>query len=398
MKNLKICAVICEYNPFHNGHAYQLQQIRKISGCDYILCLMSGNFTQRGEAAILNKFIRAKHAILGGADAVLELPTPFACASAELFASGAISILSSIPNVTTLAFGCESGNAEDFLATAKATLREDKQFKELLKQNLKAGASFAKARTDATLALNEDVDESLLTAPNNILGVEYCRAILRQNAKIIPLAIARKGAGYADTTPHVNFSSATALRACMSEKTRKCQKALKNNLPKYSYRDCKHFAPFPYEKAALVALLSTTKEKLKKQPDCTEGLENKLFALAASNASLDEIIRKTVTKRYTLSRIKRILAGNLLGLNGAQTREFLTSPLYCNLLAVKKQGAEEILSALGEGKFPLLVRKSDTTSLKKEALECFEIDVRANRIYNALTGVHENDYQTLFVE
>ncbi len=397
MKKRKFCAVICEYNPFHNGHAHQLEQIRLLSGCDRILCVMSGNFTQRGEAAIFDKFTRASHAVLGGADAVLELPTPFACASAEVFASGAVHILSSIPAVDTLAFGCESGSKEDFLLVAKRTMEEDKQFKELLKKHLKEGMSFARARAEATVALNGDVDEALFTSPNNILGVEYCRALLRKNSPVTPLPILRKGAGYADKSLHENFSSATALRACMANLTRKGKRLLKDNLPPYVYERALTFTPFPYEQAAVCALVQASKDKLALQADCSEGLENKLKSLAESNATLAEIVEKTVTKRYTASRVKRIVAGNFIGLNEKQTREFLTAPLYCKLLAIKKQDAEEILSLLGEGAFPLLARKSDTLSLKKEALACHEIDLRASRLYHALTGVHNNDYQTLFV-
>ena len=175
---MKICAIICEYNPFHNGHLYQLQQIREKSGCDKILCLMSGNFTQRGEAAVFHKSVRARHAVENGADAVIELPAVFSVSSAELFAGGAIHLLASLPAVTTLAFGCESGDREAFLTAAKASLSEDKEFKAALKENMKDGTSYAKAHTQTVLAFNTDVDESLLTSPINILGVEYCKSIL----------------------------------------------------------------------------------------------------------------------------------------------------------------------------------------------------------------------------
>ncbi len=397
MEKIRFCAVICEYNPFHNGHKYQLDEIRRLSGCEKILCVMSGNFTQRGEAAIFDKFTRARHAVAGGADAVLELPASFAVAPAEPFASGAVAILSSIPAVTTLAFGCESGSSDDFMAAARATLSEDKQFKELLKKSLKEGNSYAKARTQTVLALNEDVDEALFTAPNNVLGTEYCRAILRNGGRITPLAIPRTGAGYLENAPRSNFSSATALRACMNDLTRKAKKILKANLPAATYADAISYTPFPFEEAALCALVSADIRALARTPDCTEGLENKLKALSASNATLKEVLEKTVSKRYTLSRIKRIVTANFLGLREEDTRDFLTAPLYYNLLAVKKEGAEQILSALGEGKFPLLARKSDAVALKKEARDCYEVDVRANRLYAALTGTHTNDYQTLFV-
>ena len=158
---MKFCAVICEYNPFHNGHRYQLNEIRARSGCDKILCLMSGNFTQRGEATILGKYQRARHAVECGADLVLELPAAFSVSSAELFAKGAVHILGSIPSVTMLAFGCESGDKESFLAAAQATLNESKEFKAALKENMKGGTSYIRARNAAVLAFHDEIDESL---------------------------------------------------------------------------------------------------------------------------------------------------------------------------------------------------------------------------------------------
>ncbi len=395
---MRFCAVICEYNPFHNGHAYQLSEIRKRSGCDKIVCVMSGNFTQRGEAAVFDKFTRARHAVLSGADAVLELPTSFAVAPAEIFARGAVKILSSLPCVNVLAFGCESGTSEEFLSVARATLSEDKAFKERLKSNLKSGVSYAKARTQATLALNEDIDEALLTQPNNVLGIEYCRAIIENGNRIVPLAIPRVGSGYAETVARANFSSASALRGCMVNRSRKTDKLLKSNLPPHVWKECAAYAPIPYDEAALCALLTTDKATLASCFDCSEGLENKLLSLAESNASLEEILQKTVSKRYTLSRIKRIVCANFLGLREKVTRDFLDAPLYCNLLAVKKEGAEELLSALGEGSYPLLVRKSDTLALKKQAKACYELDCRAQHVYTALTGKRTNEHQTLFID
>lgn len=394
---MKICAVICEYNPFHNGHRYQLERIRETSGCDKILCVMSGNFTQRGDMAVFDKFTRARHAVTYGADAVIELPVSFAVSPAELFARGAVKLVSSIPAVETLAFGCESGTAESFLLAANATLSESKEFKNALKENMKDGTSYVKARTDAVLQLHGDVDEALLTSPNNILGTEYCRALLIEKSGISPLPVPRVGGGYADTSLFKNFSSATALRGCMEENTRKSKKALKNNLPEAVFRDALAAERYPFAQAEMYALAANTEAEIAQCPDCSEGLENRLKALAKTNPARDELMGKAVSKRYTLSRLKRILAQNLLKIRLKDVRRYLENPLYCNVLAVKKEGAEETLALLGEGKFPAVVRKSDAAELKKEALECFLTDVRANDIYNALTGKHCNEYQTLFV-
>lgn len=393
---MKFCAVICEYNPFHNGHLYQFSEIKR-AGAEKILCLMSGNFTQRGEAAVLGKYVRARHAVLSGADVVLELPAAFSVGAAETFARGGVKLLSSLPCVDKLAFGCESGNAEDFLRAAKATLSEDKTFKETLKENMKDGSSYVKARTAAVLALNTDVDEATLTTPNNILGVEYCRAILSSGAKITPLPIGRVGSGYADTGLAKNFSSATALRAALRDPSRKTKRLIKKNVPEYVLEDLENAPDLPFEKTALFSLLSSSAEEIALCPDCGEGLENRLKAMARANPSYGEALQKVVSKRYTLSRVKRILAQNLLKIRRKEVKEFLESPLYCKVLAVKKESAEEIFSTLKEGAYPLLTRKSDALALKKTAIDCFACDVRANDLYGVLSGEKTNEYETLFL-
>lgn len=394
---MKFCAVICEYNPFHNGHRYQLREIAKTSGCDKILCLMSGNFTQRGEAAVFHKSKRAQHAIEGGADVVLELPAAFSCAPAELFARGAVHILSSLPDVTVLAFGCESGNKEAFLRTARATLDESKQFKAVLRESMKDGTSYIRARNAALLASGADVDEALLTAPNNILGTEYCRALLASGSSIAPLPIPRVGGGYADTALFKDFSSATALRAAMRDGSRRARRALKRNLPAHVWEEALHTKPLVYETALLCALLRADADDVAACPDCAEGLENRLKAMARSTPSYREMLDKVVSKRYTLSRLKRVLVQNFLKIARKDVLTYTEEPLYYNVLAVRKSDAEEIFAALNRGAFPSVVRKSDFSQLKKDALGCFMTDVRANDLYNALAGTHTNEFETLFV-
>ena len=394
---MKICAIICEYNPFHNGHKYQLDEIREKSGCDKILCVMSGNFTQRGEAAVFDKYTRARHAVENGADAVVELPVAFAVSPAEIFAEGAVRLLASVPAVSALAFGCESGTAESFLAAANATRSEDKQLKAAIKENMKDGTSYVKARTQAVLKLNADIDEALLTSPNNILGVEYCRALLNAGGKITPFPIPRVGGGYADGELKPDFSSATALRAAMHEE-KKPVRALKRNLPENVLDDVLSFLPFPYGKMALGALVRAKNEELAETADCSEGLENRLKALTRSNPDYADMLKKATTKRYTLSRLKRVLAQNLLGLRLKDVKEYLGAPLYLKTLALEKTGADEMLAELAKSPLPVIARKSDAIALKKSALACFEKDALAVDLYNVLTGSAVNEYETLFVE
>ena len=392
---MNFCAVICEYNPFHNGHKHQLGEMKAATG-DKILCIMSGNFTQRGEAAVFDKYTRARHAVENGADVVIELPAAFAVCSAELFASGAVHILSSIPSVKTLAFGSESGTKESFLAAARALNSEDKEFKAALKEKMKDGTSYIRARNAVLLESGADVDEALLASPNNILGTEYCRALLAKKSDIEPLPLKRVGSGYADTDLEKNFSSAAALRAVLGEQGKKERKALKGNLPASVFADVERYRALPFGEIALCALELAAAEEIALTPDCSEGLENKLKSLARSNPEYADMLKKAVSKRYTLARLRRILVQNLLKIKLKDVRAFLAAPLYCNVLAVKKDGAEETLSALA-GAFPTVVRKSDYSSLKKEALDCFNLDIRADALYSALSGEYINDFLTQFV-
>ncbi len=394
---MKICAVVCEYNPFHNGHLYQLREMKERSGCQKLLCLMSGNFTQRGDMAVFDKYTRARHAVENGADAVLELPVSFAVSPAELFAKGAVKLLAAIPAVKVLAFGCESGNREDFMKTASATLREDRAFRAALKENLKDGTSYIRARTQTLLSLNADLDEKLLSSPNNILGVEYCRAILAEKADIDPLPILRIGASFADMVPRKEFSSATSLRAAMADGSFSARRALKRNMPKNVYEDALAFQPTAFEEALLCALYAAEDDEIAKTADCSEGLENRLKAMVRTNPGYEAALSKVVTKRYTRARIKRVLLQNFLKIGLDEVKDFLESPLYLRTLALRKEGSEEMLSALSEAKFPLIVRKSDAALLKKDALACFEKDRFANSLYSLLTHSALGDYETLFV-
>lgn len=296
-----------------------------------------------------------------------------------------------------LAFGCESGEKEDFLAAAKATLSESKEFKNLIRENMKDGTSFVKARTNATLALNTDIDEALLKNPNNILGVEYCRALAGKASEITPLPIRRVGGGYADTSVLAEFSSATALRGALLLKKRP-KKALKRNLPKTVWKDALAWTPCAFETTALATLVSSSAEEVAECTDCAEGLENRLKTLARSNPEYHSMLKKAVSKRYTLSRLKRILCENLLKLKLKTVKEFLSTPLYLHLLGVEKGDGENILSELSKSALPLIVRKGDALALKKTALACFDTDTFANDLYHILTGNSYRSHETLFIE
>lgn len=381
---MKICGIICEYNPFHNGHAYLLEKAKRESGCDAVICVMSGNFTQRGEPALFDKYTRARHAVLAGADAVLELPTPFAVSPAEIFAKGAVKILNAIPAFDSLIFGGENDDPQFFLDAAKQTSEESREFKTALRAKLKEGISFTKARNEALAETGKEQIARSLRSPNNILGVEYQRALLAfgSDAKIIP--VLRTGAEHTDTQMRKNFSSASAIRQAVRDGK---LRPIKQNVPPFVYKDIRERnSAENFQRFAHLTALTKSAEYFKNIIDCTEGLENRIKAFAKGAADYGELIGKATTKRYISSRIRRILASAVLDITADLVRKGLRAPLYLKILALKKSRAEDMLAALAQADFPLIVRKNDLSRLSKTAAEVYAKDLLASDVYRICTG------------
>ena len=382
---MKILAIICEFNPFHNGHKYLLKEAKKLTGADRILCIMSGDFTQRGEMCIFDKYTRARHAIFGGADCVIQLPTSFAVAPAEIFARGAIKILSSIPEVTWLAFGCESGNKQSFISSAKVLASEPDTFKSKLKEMLDSGESYIKSYACAFEACGGN--GQLVSNPNNILGLEYTKAILKAGANIDILPIKRIGADYNDGELKENYSSASAIRQNLNSVK------IENNLPDFVFQDIQYAnSTVEFDNLIRLSLFRATTDSLRLIYGCGEGLENKLKSL--ENAPIAEIIEGATSKRYSSSRIKRILCANALGLYQSDSEKFLNGQSYIKPLAVRKQCTDAILSALAKSEFPV-VTGIDTQNLDPTATECFKKDRNEFSLYNFLTHSDKKDYMII---
>jgi len=391
---MKICAIAAEYNPLHNGHAYLLKKAREETGADKIIVIMSGDFTQRGEAAVLNKYIRA---IKAGADAVIELPAAFATAPAEIFAGGAVKLLASVPDVKALAFGCENDSKALIGDMAKILAEEPKTYKLRLKEKLKSGISFVRARSEAA-AEEGAADISLITRPNNILAFEYTKAIKRLNADIEIFPIKRVGAEHNDGKIYEDISSSSAIRANMLSRDKKIIKALKSSMPEYVYEDLKNAKENNFKELAVYSLYMRSAKELKKIMGCTEGLENSFKAVIKDTRDYDAILDKLTSRRYTASRLRRIILASFLGITEDFINECLGEELYLKVLAVKKENAEETLAALSKAAIPTLTRKKDADGLKKIARECFLKDAFANSLYNFMEKSNENEYLTLFVE
>ncbi len=390
---MKLGLTICEYNPFHNGHAYSLNKIKENLNPDLAVVIMSGNFTQRGEIALMNKYQRAKHAILAGADIVIELPAVFATAPAELFAKGAVKLLNELQGDKTLCFGVENASKSGLIATATALSNESEDFKNNLKQMLKDGHSLAKAKQLALDKISEeDRDLACDLTPNNILGLEYTKAIIGGGYKMDIMPITRLGAGYKDLDFNKETCSAMAIRQAI--KAGEIEK-YKNFMPSFVYEDLPLTLP-DCDDFIMQALITCEKENLKGIVDCTEGLENRIKDMLKNSFTREELINKVQTRRYTRTRIARITLSALLKIEETFIKQCLKGELYLKVLAIKESKLE-LLSSLA-GKTPFIMRKSDASKLSDSAIKCFNKDVTANDLYNLITKQKTNEFYTQIIK
>ena len=385
---MNITGIITEYNPFHNGHLYHLTEAKKNTNCDAVICIMSGNFVQRGGPAIVDKWQRTEMALNNGVDLVIELPTYYAVSSAEFFAKGAVSILNNLGVVNNLFFGSECGDVNKLTTIAKTLVDEDSKLKYIIKENLAKGETFAKAREKALISYlnNEDLNE-ILTSSNNILGIEYIKSIIRMNSNIKPFTLKREGSNYNDKILSNSFSSAKSIRELLKQKA--SIESLKDSIPKESYEVLNNLYnnsyPFVFDEDMFKFI------KYKLQTNCInfnnlyeiiEGLENKLLKEISSSNSYEEFILNIKSKRYTYSKISRILTHIYIGLD---SDSFLniddTNNLYARVLGFNKKGREILSLIKRNSSIPLITkipRFSDNPLLK--------LDIQATAAYSILNN------------
>ena len=357
MKNI---GVICEYNPFHNGHEKQFAVLRERGT---VVCLMSGNYVQRGDPAILDKLTRARAAVLCGADVVLELPLTYAIRSAEGFADGAVDIFTKLGCVDTLAFGCEEVDHNKIMSTARALLTPE--FPGFLKIELALGRSFPAARQRALERLGADA--ALLTAPNNILAVEYCKAILRRGETLSPLMLHREGSYHLSDDPE--NPSASFLRG------REDWTGFVPAAAQEAFRDAPRYQLAAGERAWLARLRSMPDEEFAALPYGSEGLWRKVAAACRSERTLEDILTAAKSKRYTRTRLMRLLLCAYLGI--AEERLVDEAP-YVRVLAVSERGQGVLRQMKKLGVVPIvnpgaLPPDLDYWQLEQRAAALFEL-------------------------
>ena len=361
---MKIGAIIAEFNPFHAGHKYIIDKIRE--DCDAVIAIMSGNFVQRGECSIFDKAERTRVALQRGVDLVLELPCVYALSSAEGFSRGAVSILNATGVIDSLYFGSECGDIKILTGIAKALNNETPAFKNALEEKLREGASFPAARNYALSKTNPDAEA--LNMPNNILAVEYIRALDKLSSQITPCTIKRLGSGYNDTEIKEGFASASAIRALLSEG--RCAD---------SFTDCKGTPLFMKDFDMIVSsrVKSATKEELCAVPDCNDELASRILSATKHN-SFTEIVADVSCKNYTQSRIRRILCNLIIGNRFSS----IPDPTYMRVLGFSKTGSEILTKMKSTTSLPVIARGA---LLKDDAV--FNLECRATDIYNLTRGI-----------
>ena len=317
----KVLGIVAEYNPFHNGHLYQLNYSKKITNSKYSVAVISGNFTQRGSTSLIDKWSKAEIAIKNGIDLVIELPLLYSISSAENFADGAIKILNSLGIVDYISFGTESGDISSLKTISDILVSEPEKYKSFLTAELNKGLSFPKARANALSMYlhNSKVNANILSSPNNILGVEYLKALKKYNSNIQPIAISRREADYNSTSFSNNIASATAIRNLVNNKS---FDIINNLLPISSLEilmeEIKNghmvIDLSVFEKEIIYNLRKMSVDEIRNLPDVSEGLEFAIKNAANSCNSIVEFLNIVKSKRYTSTRLQRILLYTLLGI------------------------------------------------------------------------------------
>lgn len=425
-----VVGIIAEYNPFHNGHAYQIAKAKELSGADYCVIAMSGDFVQRGAPAVYDKYIRTEMALTSGADLVLEIPSVFATSSAEDFASCGVTLLDRLGIVSHLCFGSECGDIDQLSQLAHILASEPEFYTEMLRERLKQGLTYPEAREwalrtylnasngadvspvraakngpkaipefrDSSSGAQNDSgpQSSILSSPNNILGIEYCKALKRLNSPMVPLTVKRSGSGYHDASLNDGFASATGIRQALRQENWLDRLAglegLKNQVPEQVLPMILDNKPLFIEdfSTLLNAVLLNLAEngvRLTDYADLSEELEARLLSMLYEFGSFEERIQKLKTRQYTYTRVSRALLHLMLGIKKVDVdagRALGYAP-YARVLGFKRDSAALLTHIKNRGTIPLITKTADAREiLAPDAWEMLHKDFTCSHLYSAV--------------
>lgn len=382
---MRIVGLIAEYNPFHNGHQYHIEKAKELTGADAAIVVMSGNFVQRGTPAIMPKHLRAEAALKCGADLVIELPVCYATGTAEQFAYGAVSLLDKLGCVDAICFGSECGEIASLRELATIFCNEPDEYKIALQNNLRSGMSFPLARQSALHALYSDCNfAEVLQHPNNILGIEYLKALHRLNSKTEPLTIKRTTSNYHDTELQEQFSSASALRQTIangkfadlySQIPAECMDILED-----SYQN--RYPVFANDFSLLLKyrLLNETKESLMEYADVSEELANRICNQLNNYVSFEQFCELLKTKEITYSRISRALLHVMLGVKKAD----YTNIEYAHILGFRSTNNVLFTKLKESASIPIITKLTADNMLSDLAKKMLDVDIYASNLYESV--------------
>ena len=387
----KVLGIIAEYNPFHNGHLYHIKKSIEETGASSVICVMSGNFVQRGNTSIVDKWTKTKMALANGVDLVLELPTIYSVSSAENFAEGAIRLLDSLKIVDTISFGMEAKDIASLNNIANVLYTEPKEYTTILEHELRKGVSFPKARENAVMMYLNDIKQyaNILTGSNNILAIEYLKAIKKLKSKLNPIGIRREKVLYNDEIIIDDFASATAIRKMIATgQSSDIQKVM----PKSSYalladelRKGHYVLDLSkFQKEIIYNLRKMSVEEIAQLVDVSEGLENAIKNAANSSNNLVDFVNIVKSKRYTQTRIQRILIYALLGITNSKMLAFKKAVPYARVLGFNENGKQLISQIAKKNKKVQIVtsvKKYMDESKNKVLKEMLETDILATNVY-----------------
>ena len=388
----KVLGIVAEYNPFHNGHLYHLEESKKATGANYTVAIMSGNFTQRGDTSIIDKWSKTKIALSNGIDIVIELPLLYSISSAENFADGAIKILDSLKVVDYISFGAETSNIKILDKIADVLYNEPKEYKALLAHELSKGISYPKARDNALMMYLNNIRQlsNVVSSPNNILGIEYLKALKKFNSNILPIAIPRFSSEYNDTSFSGNIASATAIRNIIKNKGFDIlQKLLPSSCYSILMDNIKvgHIVPdiTVFEKEIIYNLRKMSINEISELADVSEGLEFAIKNAANYCNSIVEFLNIIKSKRYTTTRLQRILLYSLLGITKRDISLSKKCLPYIRVLGFNERGKyliSEVAKANPKLNIVTSVKKFFDNNLNKNLKLMLDKDIWATNVYS----------------
>ncbi len=411
---MKVLGVVTEYNPFHNGHKYHIEKSKEITGCDATVAVMSGHFLQRGEPALLDKWRRAEMAVHSGVDLVLEIPTVYACATAEFFSYGSLQLLKGTGIVTDLSFGSEHGELPLLQKIAAILVQSPKQYEKYLKIALDRGSLFPAARSEAlALYIKETTEidkresdelEKVLKSPNNILAIEYLKTLIRTKSSIKPHTFPRVNASYHDREIRGSIASATAIREHLL--SGKSMDSLAGVLPQASYNLLasaikEGTAPIflhHFRDVLLGLLRRSSPRDLQSIFDVGEGIENRILDGGKKSTSVEALLENVKTKRYTYTRIQRILMHLLLNLSKEDLLSYNQSggPKYLRVLAFNDRGRSLLKRMKKQSTLPIITNLKHYQPENPLEKSMLEYDLRGTDLFTL--GMTDPDINTYHLE